>query len=109
MDQAKKQKVVLGVVVAALLGMGSYWAATRNSGSAQNAVVKQTGERKLREQATGDKKKGKARGKRKRAKKEQRTAERTTREVKERKTTERKRRKLGTKKKKKKRTGGPAA
>ncbi len=110
MDQAKKQKVMLGVLVVALLGMGTVWYFGRDADSRGTTAVKQTGARKKRAGADGVKKKAKGRATRKTAKRVKATAERRQRETKVRDATkERKTRKRSTKKKKKKKSFAPAA
>lgn len=109
MDQAKKQKVIIGVVVVALLGMGSVWFVRRDSGSTQDLSARQGGERRKRASATVDKKK-KGRTKRKRATAGKKsTVGRKEREVKERVVKKRKSRKKGSKKKRRKKSLTPAA
>lgn len=110
MDQAKKQKVVLGVVVVALLGMGTYWYVGRDADSGRQIVSKQSGERKRRAGADDVKKKGKGRATRKQAKKAKAKAGRKERATNVREVSkERKQRKRSTKKKKKKQTFQNAA
>ena len=111
MDKAKKQKVILGVLAALVLGMGSVWFVVFREPETKKVVLdkKQT-ERTKR--GGGDKAKetkGTKRTKRKAITKDKKTAERTRRTATERKKVSRKKRKGRTKKIRKKKAEAPAA
>ena len=109
MDQEKKQKVILGVVAALIIGAGGIWYTTRDSGTTETqAVQKDSGPKKRRgADVAATKKVGKK--KRTAATVKKTASVQKTREVKERKTKEKRKRKVGKKKKKKKKIDAPAA
>jgi uncharacterized protein HemX len=108
MTQDRKQKVLLGVLVALILGAGTTWYVSRDSKTEQVTQTKQKIEKTRRGGSkVADTKK--VRAKRKSSVKEEVKAERSKRETKERKQQTKKRRKSNKKKKKKKNVDQRAA
>ena len=107
----KKQRIVLGVLVVLILGMGgTYWFVIRDTGPKRQAVIDRGEVVKEKRQRGGTKKEKATRARRKKSSPKTERVERETREVKKKEKTRKGRRgKKGKKIKKKKKELPPAA
>ncbi len=110
MDEQKKQKMLVGLLVVAVLGAGSAWYFTSGSDEgAAKAVDRGAGVRKTRDRSQKTDRKVARREKKQRKTSVEKAAERKERKTVDRASTERKKRKRGRGKKEKKQSIAPAA
>jgi len=108
-DEAKKQKVLIGVLAACIFGVGGVWFITRDTGPKKQTTARSSLDDRQRRGADAPALEKQERKTRETSAERTTKVERVERDPAERASTDRKKRAVGKKKIKKKTGGAPAA